>query len=151
MKYFLILAIVTFGLSFESQALNIKEKKQLKAWKQYMDDPSQSYGKWFKDKCGYDLPVVIDEGLVKPFMAANTSAASYCDSPRSVMQAMCGDKDMKEIVLPEFKKKIKKVVCKMSNDKELTLKIEKGALTMMVKPGTSNLDKKVKDFLENNL
>ncbi len=141
---FIVLSLV---LSFQVSALTLKEKKQFAEWQDYMKSDSSSYIKTFKDKCGYDMPVTIDEKFVTPFMEANTSAPAYCDTPRSVMSSMCDDKLSKEAI----SKKIKAVTCKLGKGEEASYKFNGSTLEFTVGLGASNLDDKTKAWLENNL
>lgn len=147
MKKMLMTAIVlTFALA--AGALTLKEKKQVEEWNAYLTDASKSYVKTAKDKCGYDIPVKMDEAMATPFMAANANAASYCDEVRSTISGMCDDKTSKDAI----KAKIKSINChlgKKPTDVEFTIK--SGVLDFAVGVNGSNLSEKTKTFLENNL
>jgi hypothetical protein len=103
--------------------------------------------KTFKDKCGYDLEVQMDEALVTPFMAENTSAPSSCDAPRAAMARMCDDKLSKEAIAA----KIKKVHCKLGKKEEASFKLNGTTLEFVTGIGAANLEDKAKAFLENAL
>ena len=141
---FIVLALV---ISAQASALTLKERKQFADWQEYLKSESSSYIKTFKDKCGYDMPVTMEDKFVTPFMEANTSAPSYCDSPRSVMASMCDDKLSKEAI----SKKIKAVTCKLGKAEEASFKLNGSTLEFTVGLGASNLDDKAKAWLENNL
>jgi hypothetical protein len=143
-----IAAFVTlFMCAATASALTLKEQKQYKAWQAYLVDPSQSYVKTVKDKCGYDIPLTMEEKFVTPFMAENTHAASYCDSTRSAISGMCEDETSKAAI----KRNIKKIECKLGAKEKAEFKLNAGTLTFTVGIGASNLDDKVKEYLENNL
>lgn len=145
-----LFAILVLAISSTSFALTLKEKKKFEEWNEYLKNPSSSYIKTFKDKCGYDLPVTMEEAFVTPFMTGNSNAASYCDTPRSVMSSMCEDATSKKAITDA----IKKVTCKYTSKKGvLDFKIDKKSKTleMTVAIDASNLDEKTKTFLENNL
>lgn len=146
MKTFMLLVAACF-LAQSAGALTLKEKKQLEAWTKYLADPGQSHVKSFKDKCGYDAPVSLDEKMVTPFMEANTHAGAYCDAPLSAMSGMCEDATSKTAI----KAKIKSVKCINGKAGELAMKINGSVFEFTVGVGAPNLDRKVKEFLENNL
>ena len=131
-----------------ANALTLKEKKKAEEWKAYLEDASQSYTKSFEDKCGYKLPVTFDEKMVTPFMEANSHLGSYCDSARSAMSGMCDEKLSKEAI----SKKIKKVSCKLAAGKdELKFDLKGTELVVTFNTGSSNMESKAKEFLENKL
>ena len=140
------LFVLVLALSFATPAfaLTLKEKKQVQAWNDYLKDESQSYVKSFKDKCGYDLPVTMEEKFATPFMEANTNAASYCDSPRSAMSGMCEDATSKDSIA----KQVKKVDCKLGEKGKVNIKLTGTTLTFTVGVEAANLDDAVKTFLE---
>lgn len=144
-KFIVLLALISTSVS----ALTLKEKKQLADWQTGLDavDSSEYYRGHFKTKCGYDMPLKLDEKFVTPFMEANTSAAAYCDAARSSMSSMCDDKMSKEAI----SKKIKSISCKLGKPEEASLKIAGSTLEFTVGLGAANLDQKVREFLENNL
>ena len=144
-KITLIAAVLT--VAFGAQALTLKEKKQMGEWKTYLTDASQSYVKTAKDNCGYDIPVTIDEAFVTPFMTANANAASYCDTPRSVLSSMCTDPTSKA----EIVKKVKKITCKLGKPDEKSLKFNGTEVIFTVGVSASNLDEAAKTFFENKL
>ncbi|HWU44778.1 MAG TPA: hypothetical protein VN132_15105 [Bdellovibrio sp.] len=128
----------------------LKETKQLKEWNDYLKDPSKSYSQTFKDKCGYNMDVTLDEKFVTPFLADNSNAASFCDTPRSVMAGMCADATSKQAIT----KDVKKIACKYSSEKaKLEFKLDKKTkvLEMTVGVGAANIDTVAKTYLENNL
>jgi hypothetical protein len=128
-------------------ALTLKEQKQFKAWQDYLKDPDQSYVKSVKDKCGYDIPLSMGQEFVTPFMKDNASAPSYCDSTRGTISGMCEDETSKTAI----KKNIKKIECKLGKEKETAFKLANGTFTFTVGVNASNLDSKIKEWLENNL
>ncbi len=144
MKKFIVLLVL---VSTSVSALTLKEKKQWVEWQDYMTNKDSSYIGTFKEKCGYDLPVKMEEKFVTPFMEANTSAPSYCDSPRSTMSSMCADKTSKDAIAG----KIKAVECKLGKPEEVSFKFNGSTLVFTVGLGASNLDDKIKTWLENNL
>ncbi len=141
------LFITILALASSASALNLKEKKQFNDWQAYLKDPGQSYSGAVKTKCGYEIPVTIDEKFTTPFMADNANAASYCDATRSTISGMCEDATAKPMIV----KSIKKIDCKYGKKGEVTLALKSGTLTFTVGEGASNLDQKVKEYLENNL
>lgn len=144
MKMFIVALVL---VSTSVSALTLKEKKQLNDWNDYLKSESDSYVKSFKDKCGYDLKVTMEDKFTTPFMMANTNAASYCDSPRSAMSRMCEDKTSKEAISG----KIKAVNCKLGKDGETAFKLNGSTLEFTVGLNAANLDDKSKEWLENNL
>jgi len=146
----LVLFSAAVLISVQAQALTLKEKKQFQEWQDYLKNKSSSYVETVKTKCGFELPVTIDEKMTTPFMAANANAASYCDSVRSVISGMCDDATSKTAI----KGAVKKVSCvlgKKADDVVLSLDKKSGVITFSVGVSGSNLDEKVKTYLENNL
>lgn len=136
------------AISSTASALTLKERKQYKEWQEYLVDTSSSYVKTVKDKCGYDIPVTMEDKFTTPFMAASANAASYCDEARSRISSMCEDATSKEAI----KAKIKKIHCTLApKEEEASFKLAGGTLTFTFGVKASNLGDKVKDFLENNL
>lgn len=143
-----LMTLALIALSSTASALTLKEKKQVKDWADYLNDASASYVKTAKDKCGYDIPVTMEDKFATPFMAANANAASYCDEARARISSMCEDATSKEAI----KAKIKKIHCVLAKkEDEASFKIAGGTLTFTVGVKASNLSDKVKEFLENNL
>ena len=143
----LLLTSIVFVCS-SAFALNLKEQQTLKYWKDSLaKTTTEGYAGEVVKKCGYEIPADIDEKMVTPFMAENASGWSYCDSVYSTLSGMCEDKLAKDLI----KKNIKKLSCKLGKKEEATFKLEKGTLTFTYGVGASNLNDKVKDFLENNL
>jgi hypothetical protein len=141
-----VLALMAVGSS--ASALTFKEKKQYQEWVNYLKDENSSYVKTVKDKCGYDIPVTIEDKFTTPFMAANAHAAAFCDETRSQISSMCEDATSKEAI----KAKIKKIQCVLAKkEDEASFKLAGGTLTFTVGVKASNLGDKVKEFLENNL
>jgi hypothetical protein len=129
-------------------ALTLKEQKKWKDWQEYLKSPDQSYIGKVKEKCGYEIPLTMEEKFVTPFMAANAHAASYCDSTRSAISGMCADDTSKAAIA----KNIKKIVCKYAaKEGEVGFALNGGTLTMTVGLNAANLDAKVTEYLENNL
>lgn len=128
-------------------ALTLKEQKSFKETQDYLKDPDKSYMKSAKDKCGIDIPVTVEEKMVTPFMAENTSLPSYCDAPRSAISGMCEDETSKNSI----KKSIKKIECKLGAKEKVDFKLNGTTLVFTVGIGASNLEQKTRDFLENNL
>jgi hypothetical protein len=146
MKIHLVLSCALVIAGVAHAALNLAEKKQLQAWKDYLSG-DESYAKSVKDKCGIDVPVTVDEKMVKPFMEANAHAAAYCDHTRSTIASMCEDATSKA----EIVKKVKKVECKLGKTDEVSLKLSGTTLVFTVGTGGGNLGDKVKEWLEKNL
>ncbi len=146
-KFALVLTLVTTS----AFALTLKEKKQLADWQEGLANPNSSdfYAGTFKTRCGYDLPVKIDEKMVTPFMEKGYSLAAYCDAPRSQMSSMCeSDKMYKEAI----SKKVKAVSCKFSSKPEdLSFKLAGTTLEVTMGLETANIESKTKEWLENNL
>lgn len=147
MKMFLSL-VALFSISLSAQALTLAEKKQYASWKEEMGDASKTYSlERFKKNCGYDMPVSLDEKMVTPFMAANASLTSYCDSPRSVLGSMCEDATSKA----EIVKKVKKITCLLGKKGEISYKLNGTEVVYTVGLDAANLDDAAKKFFENNL
>lgn len=145
-KVFLTIALI--AVSSTASALTLKEKKQVKEWNDYLVDESSSYVKTVRDKCGYNIPLTMEDKFATPFMAQNANAASYCDETRSRISSMCEDATSKEAI----KAKIKKIHCVLAKkEDEASFKISGGTLTFTVGVKASNLGDKVKEYLENNL
>ncbi len=143
-----LLTLALIAVSSSASALTLKEKKQFKEWTDYLADASSSYVKTVKDKCGYEIPLTMEDKFTTPFMAANANAASYCDETRSKISSMCEDATSKDAI----KAKIKKIHCVLAKkEDEASFKLAGGTLTFSVGVKASNLSDKVKDFLENNL
>lgn len=142
-KFITIVAISLF--SFSAFSLTLIERKKQAEWQEEIK--TGGYSTTFKSKCGYDMPLTMEEKFVTPFMAANTSAPSYCDSTRSAMSSMCDDKLSKEAIT----QKIKKVECKLGAKGQKDLKLNGTTLVFTVGLDASNLDDAVKTFLEHNL
>ena len=144
MKMLLIsLALV----STSAFALTLKEKKQLEAWNTSLEDASESSSQAFQTKCGYKLPVKLDEKMVTPFMEGSANAGKYCDSVRSSIATMCEDKTSKEAVV----KKVKSVFCRLGKGEELMYKFNGTTVEVTMGIGAANIDAKTKEWLENNL
>jgi hypothetical protein len=142
----MLLVLATVLVAQPAFALTLKEKKQLAAWNEQVKG-ADSHVAQVKQKCGFDLAVSLDEKMLAPFMAENTSAAAYCDSGASAIAGLCEDPASKA----EIVKKVKKVDCKNGKAGEAAIALKGSTLEIAVGPGTSNLDEKVKTFLENNL
>jgi hypothetical protein len=145
MKKIILAAAVVITSS--AMALTLKEQKQFKQWQAYLTDASQSYVQSVQEKCGYAIPLTMEDKFVTPFMTENANAASYCDSTRSTISSMCDDATSKAAI----KKNIKKINCKLGKKEEASYKLAGGTLTFTVGVGASNLENKAKEFLENNL
>ncbi len=145
MKFVSIVAIAL--VSFSAFALTLAEKKKFASWQEYLTG-SEGYAATFKTKCGYDLPISMEEKFVTPFMEAGSNAASYCDATRSSMSSMCeADKLNKDAITA----KIKKVDCKLGEKGKIDFKLTGTTLVMTVGLDAANLDDKVKEFLDKNL
>jgi hypothetical protein len=128
--------------------LTLAEKKKFNEWQEYLKDENSSYVKTVKTKCGYDIPVALDEKFTTTFMKEGANAASYCDETRSKISYMCEDATSKEAI----KSKIKKIQCTHAkNAEDATFKLTGGTLTFTYGVKASNIGDKVKEFLENNL
>jgi hypothetical protein len=144
----IILFSALLAIAFTAHALTLKEKQQLATWQESLNKPGEGYGQLFKDKCGYDLPISIDEKMTTPFIAARANAASYCDSVREAIADMCSDNIAKDAI----KSKVKKLSCTSgAKDDDANLKLNNGTLTFAVGHNASNIGDKVKKFLEDNL
>ena len=147
MKFLAIMALVL--VSSSAFSLTLAEKKQWASWQTDLTGDS-GYASTFKTKCGYDLPVTMEEKFLAPFMEANTSAPAYCDSARSAMSSMCeADKLNKEAITAG----VKKVECKLGEKDKVSFNLDKKTkvLTMTVGLGAANLDDEAKKFLDKNL
>ncbi len=142
-----IIGLVVLAIAGSAQALTLKEKKQYADWQAYLKDEGQSYVKTVKEKCGYEIPVTLEDKFTTPFMTENANAASYCDTPRSTLASMCGDATAKT----EITKKVKKITCKLGKADEASFKFSGTELVFTVGVKASNLDDKAKKFFENNL
>lgn len=142
-----LLAIaLTFAVTTSTFALTLKEKKQFADWQDYLKGDS-SYAKTVKEKCGYDMPVKMEESFTTPFMTENANAASYCDSAREAIGYMCQDKMSKDAI----SKKVKSISCKLGKKEEVAFKLNGTTLEFTVGYGAANLSDKTKEWLENNL
>lgn len=145
MKFILVAASLV--ISFSSFSASLKEKKQLTDWTTQLSDPENSQVQVVKDKCGVAVPVKLDEKFVATFLPLNVSAASFCDSVRSGIATLCGDKMSKEAIT----KKIKGIDCRPGKDEEITFKWNGGVLDVTLGPSAANIEDKTKTWLENNL
>jgi hypothetical protein len=145
MRMLLIVSFV-FGAS-AAQALTLKEKQKKEYYSKELADPKKFEVKQFKELCGYDLPITFEDQMVTVFMEKNTSLSSYCGAPRDAMRNMCKDKIAKEAI----SSKIKKITCKLGQEKQKEFKLENGELTFTVGIGAPNLQQEAKKWLENNL
>ena len=136
-------------VSVSAFALTLAEKKKQKYWEdEIAGKEGQGYAKTFKDKCGYDLPVTMEEKMVTPFLEANTSLSSYCDAPRAAMSSMCeADKMNKDAITA----KIKKVDCKLGEKGKVDMKLSGSTLVFTVGLDAANLEDAVKTFLDKSL
>jgi hypothetical protein len=145
-KLNLILTIL--AIASVSSALNLKQTKTYNQWKEYLSKKStDGFSDEVVKKCGYEIPVDLDEKTVVPFTAENTSAALFCDATLSTIAQMCEDATAK----PMIKKSITKISCVLGKKQESSFKLSGGVLTFTFGLGASNLEEKAKDFLENNL
>ncbi len=150
MKKITVLIILALSISSLADGLKAKERIQYEEWVKYLTDikDGASYGKLVVKNCGYDIKVSLPESFVTPFMRANTSAASYCDAPRTVLSSMCETNPIYKKAITE---KIKKITCKLGKAEEKTLKLSGTELIFTVGLGASNLEEATKNFLEEAL
>ena len=131
-----------------ASALNLKETKTFNEWKENLSkNTKEGYYAEVIKKCGFEIKTELDEKIVTPFMAENTSGWSFCDAPLSTISGMCEDATSKAMI----KKNINKLVCKLGKKEEASFKMAGGTLTFTFGLGASNLNDKTKEFLENNL
>ncbi len=139
---------LTLSIAASASALTLKETKTLNEWKAYLSkDSTEGHSSSVITKCGYEIPVEIDEKMVTPFLTDNTNAAAFCDATLSTISGLCED----EVAKPMIKKNIKKISCKLGKKEEVSFKLSGGTLTFTFGLGANNLDQKAKTFLENNL
>ena len=145
---FMAVPLLAFALSTPALALTLGEKNQLAEWNQYMAE--EGYGEHFKKHCGYDMPVTLDESLVPPFVAQNTSASSYCDEVRGTMYSMCEESPISKEAIAG---KIKALSCqyKEGETKGSFAITPEGTLTFSFDVGTPNIGEITKAYLEKNL
>lgn len=137
-----LLVLATFA--FGAQALSLKEKKQMGDWNKEITG-EDGYAAKVKAACGVAIPVKLEESVAAPFMAENTSASAYCNTIPSTLASMCEDEASKT----EIAKKIKAVTCTKGTESKFSMKGT--TLVFEMKPGTGNLDQKVKTYLEGAL
>lgn len=138
--------VVIFGLGTASASM--KEDQTFKKWNEFLNDAGKSYLGSVDKKCGKVIPVTIEKNMVTPFMEKNKDASSFCDKTRSVISGMCADATAKEAVT----KQIDKVACKMSEKgKEVSMTLSGKTLQVMLSPDDTNLEGKIKAFLEKTL
>ncbi len=146
MKKLVLAAMVLVGTS--AFALTLKEQKELKSANDELKDPESKIVKFVKEKCGYDIPVSVDEKLATPFLSENMTISGTCDQARDSIGSMCEDETSKVLI----KKSIKKIACKLGGkDKKLDISIAGGTLTVGLNTKSSNIPQQVKEYLENNL
>ena len=144
----ILASCLAIGLAASANALTLKEKKDFESEKALLMKADSYDVTNFKEKCGFHLPITMDEGMVAPFMAANTSMASFCGIPRNKMANMCDDATTKAAI----KTKIKSMKCMYNTKKdEVSFAIKGGVLELKVGEKASEFSDKFKDFLENNL
>jgi hypothetical protein len=142
----IILSLACLTFAFSAHALNLKEKKEYEGWKAALnaaDGPVDS----FKAKCGYAIPVTLDEKLVAPFMAENASGDGFCANALSVMAGLCEDAMTKKAISSQ----VKKLNCQLGKKGESSVALKGTELVFSFGVGASNLEDKVRDFLNNNL
>lgn len=144
----MIALILLLGTSLSASALTLKEKREYEKWKtQLSKEESGSYYNAIIQKCGYEVKVSLDEKLVVPFVADNSDASSYCNSALSAISFMCED----AIAKPMIKKNISKVTCNLGEKGKESFKLSSGNFVFTFGLGATNLDQKIREFLENNL
>lgn len=141
-----LVTVVALSLSVSAFSLTLKEKKTFKEWNEWLRSDSSAH-KRVKDKCGIEIPASVSEDMVTPYMEANSSAATNCDSVRDQLITLCGDKDVKEAVTA----KVKKVDCKLGKKGEVAIKLNGSTLEAALGVGGANVEDRVKEYLENNL
>lgn len=139
------LMLVLLFTSTSTFALNIKQKKKLKYWKEEIQKHQQTVAK----KCGKEIPTVIDEKMVAPFLEENTSVSGYCKGIMDGVIAVCeGDEEIKKYLMT----KITKINCNYNPEKKkLALKLNGTTLEASVGLGAPNLWTETKKWVENNL
>jgi hypothetical protein len=141
----LSLALLALILTSPAHALTDKEKRQMKAWNDYLESDSQSSAKRATEKCGFVVPTKLDDAFATSFIKATAHAGDYCDSVRSAVADYCGD----EIGKSSVKEKIKKISCKLGKDSEVSFKLVSGDLQATLGLNAGNIKDKTKEFLEN--
>lgn len=145
---FAVVAVVAVAFTTSAHALTLKEKKEWAKVQEDLKNPSHSASGHVKEKCGYELPVKIDEAMLTPFLTAGKSLVGFCDAPRSKIASMCDDKTTKEAV----SKQVKSISCHLAKKSDdVILKMSGTTLDVTLGTESSNLEDKVKEFLENNL
>ena len=146
MRLLLIVSLIA-GFAGSAHALTLKEKQKKEYWAKELADEKSHEVKDFKAKCGYDIPIAFEDKMVTTFLEKNTSLSSYCGAPRDAMRGMCKDETAKK----EITAKVKKITCKLGGEKEKLFKLEGGEFILTVGPGATNLEREIKEWLENNL
>ena len=135
------------GLTFSMQAdakMNIKQKKAYKYATKKIKEYQDGY---LKKACGVDIPIEIDKKFVPVFMEKNMSIYGYCEGAVDPIRTFCNDADVK----PEIVKNIKKVKCVLGAEGSFAAAKKGTTLELTYGPGTSNLGKKSREWIENNL
>jgi len=139
LPFLLIMLIATPAL-----ALTLAEKKQYQDWQEDIAEDAA----YFKEKCGYELPVTMNESMVTPFMEQNTSASSYCEGVIQTMASMCEDALSKQAIT----EKVKSVTCDYKKgETKGAWSLNEGMLTFSSDVGTPNISEETQKWLENNL
>ena len=139
------LALIVLGFVSTSHALTLKEKKQLADWQTELETGDAATQ--FKTKCGYAMPVTLDEKFVTPFMETDMTASGSCDQAMGSMATMCEDATSKASI----NKQVKKLNCKFASKGPAAFKLVGTTLEFTFSSESSNLDSQTKTFLENNL
>lgn len=143
----LVMAVVFLGGVSLAHALTLDEQRSYDKWVKLLQSP-ESHSSAVKQKCGIDVFVQLDPGLVKPFMADNRNAGYFCDTALEEIADTCSDDVGKKAVAS----KIKSLICKNNDMKDgLSLSLTEGALQFSFGPDTANLGEKLKAFLGSNL
>ncbi len=142
---FMSFGIMSFGTISEAKEvkLNIKQKKKLKYWQKQI---TKFEGR-IEKACGTKIPITLDKSGVAEFLEKNTSLSSYCESIAYPVMTFCKDPDVKSTIV----EKIKSIKCMRGEPKALTFKMEGTSYIGTFGLGASNINRKAKEWLENNL
>jgi hypothetical protein len=131
-------------------ALTLGERNEMQKWRtSFTDGSGDMHVEYFQQRCGYTLPVTLDDSLAAPFMAKHSNAAGYCDAALSEMGGMCEESAISKEAIAT---KVKALHCRYSaGDKGSFTLSPEGVLDFSFDVDSSNLEDKTKEFLEKNL
>ena len=131
-------------------ALTAEEKAQLQKWQQYLNDPKGTYAYYPKEMCGKDFPMLLDPGLVSPFMKAGNNAAEYCEAVRTKLSTMCRNSvDLKNNNKAKITKLVGKISCHpATTEDEASFKFAGNDLQVFLGAKASNIEEKLLAFLD---